>query len=166
MCHVKVVEMEKYSWSMQQPRQHGNLKLPVGGLCNLVSSSLVLEIVDEVRHILCVKVREELPPSEEDWESEATVTRSYDPRAKAEKMQVGRQKTSTEMTAKQVLRKIEGATPSGRREFRAMEKHRHEVLNEEKKKRGSASMTQDPFNDKESILSRTSNRSSQQRSSC
>jgi len=25
----KVVEMEKYSWSMQQPRQHGNLKLPV-----------------------------------------------------------------------------------------------------------------------------------------
>ena len=88
MCHVKVVEMEKYSWSMQQPRQHGNLKLPVGGLCNLVSS-LVLVIVDDVRHILCVKVREELPPSEEDWESEATVTRSYDPRAKAEKMQVG-----------------------------------------------------------------------------
>jgi len=118
----KVVEMEKYSWSMQQPRQHGNLKLPV---------------------------REELPPSEEDWESEATVTRSYDPRAKAEKMQV--------------LRKIEGATPSERKEFRAMEKHRHEVLNEEKKKRGSASMTQDPFNDKESIPSRTSNRSSQQR---
>ena len=38
-----------------------------------------------------LKVREELPPSEEDWESEATVTRSYDPRAKAEKMQVGRQ---------------------------------------------------------------------------
>ena len=36
-----------------------------------------------------LKVRAELPPSEEDWESEATVTRSYDPRAKAEKMQVG-----------------------------------------------------------------------------
>ena len=25
----KVVEMEKYSWSMQQPKQHGHLKLPV-----------------------------------------------------------------------------------------------------------------------------------------
>lgn len=113
----KVVEMEKYSWSMQQPKQHGYLKLPE---------------------------RAELPPSEEDWEAEATVTRSYDPRAKAEKMQV--------------LRKIEGATPSERREFRAMEKHRHEVLNEEKKKQGSASMTQDdPFH------SRTSIRSSQQR---
>jgi len=96
----KVVEMEKYSWSMQQPKQHGHLKLPV---------------------------RAELPPSSEDWEAEATVTRSYDPRAKAEKMQV--------------LRKIEGATPSERREFRALEKHRHEVLNEEREKRGLASMT-------------------------
>ena len=66
------------------------------------------------------------------------------------------------MTAIQVLRKIEGATPSERREFRAMEKHRHEVLNEEKKKQGSASMTQD---DGEFILSRTSNCSSKQRSS-
>ena len=37
-----------------------------------------------------LKERAELPPSEEDWEAEATVTRSYDPRAKAEKMQVGR----------------------------------------------------------------------------
>ena len=33
-------------------------------------------------------MRAELPPSEEDWELEATVTRSYDPRAKAEKMKV------------------------------------------------------------------------------
>ena len=41
----------------------------------------------------------------------------------------------------QVLRKIEGATPSERREFRALEKHRHEVLNEEREKRGLASMT-------------------------
>ena len=70
------------------------------------------------------------------------------------------------MTAKQVLRKIEGATPSERKEFRAMEKHRHEVLNEEKKKRGPASMVKDPFNDQESNPSRTSSRSSQQRSSC
>ena len=53
---------------MQQPKQHGYLNLPV---------------------------RAELPASGEDWEGEATVTRSYDPRAKAEKMQV--------------LRKIEGA---------------------------------------------------------
>ena len=29
MCYTKVVEMEKYSWSMQQPKQHGYLKLPV-----------------------------------------------------------------------------------------------------------------------------------------
>ena len=34
-------------------------------------------------------MRAELPASGEDWEAEATVTRSYDPRAKAEKMQVG-----------------------------------------------------------------------------
>ena len=33
-------------------------------------------------------MRAELPPSEEDWELEATVTRSYDPKAKAEKMKV------------------------------------------------------------------------------
>jgi len=111
----KVVEMEKYSWSMQQPRQHGHLKLPV---------------------------RAELPPSEEDWESEATVTRSYDPRAKAEKMQV--------------LRKIEGATPSERKVFRALEKHRHEVLNEEKEKGGPASKTKDDFS-RESISSRATN---------
>lgn len=111
----KVVEMEKYSWSMQQPKQHGHLKLPV---------------------------RAELPPSEEDWESEATVTRSYDPRAKAEKMQV--------------LRKIEGATPSERKVFRALEKHRHEMLNEEKKKGGPASKTKDDFS-RESIAARASN---------
>ena len=40
-------------------------------------------------NVFPLQVRAELPPSEEDWESEATVTRSYDPRAKAEKMQVG-----------------------------------------------------------------------------
>jgi len=117
----KVVEMEKYSWSMQQPKQHGHLKLPV---------------------------RAELPPSEEDWESEATVTRSYDPRAKAEKMQV--------------LRKIEGATPSERREFRALERHRHEVLNEEKKEKGAAASKLSDVT-KDSIASRTTCTSFKQR---
>lgn len=118
----KVVEMEKYSWSMQQPKQHGYLKLPV---------------------------RAELPASGEDWEAEATVTRSYDPRAKAEKMQV--------------LRKIEGATPSQRKEFRALERHRIELLKEkEKEKQGLASKNTDDIS-RSSIGSRTISSSSQQR---
>lgn len=118
----KVVEMEKYSWSMQQPKQHGYLKLPV---------------------------RAELPASGEDWEAEATVTRSYDPRAKAEKMQV--------------LRKIEGATPSQRKEFRALERHRIELLKEkEKEKQGLASKNTDDIS-RSSIASRTISSSSQQR---
>jgi len=116
----KVVEMEKYSWSMQKPKQHGHLKLPV---------------------------RAELPPSEEDWESEATVTRSYDPRAKAEKMQV--------------LRKIEGATPSQRKEFRALERHRHEELNEKNKQGLASTMTDNISGNIDASL--TTNRSSRQR---
>ena len=65
----------------------------------------------------------------------------------------------------QVLRKIEGATPSERKVFRALEKHRHEMLNEEKKKGGLASKTKDDFS-RESIAARASNPFFKQRSSC
>ena len=51
---------------------------------------------------------------EEDWELEATIKTSYDPSKKASQMPV--------------LRKLEGATPSMRKEFRAKEKVRLEDL--------------------------------------
>ena len=63
------------------------------------------------------------------------------------------------------MRKIEGATPSERKVFRALEKHRHEVLNEEKEKGGPASKTKDDFS-RESISSRATNPFFKQRSSC
>ena len=63
----------------------------------------------------------------------------------------------------QVLRKIEGATPSERREFRALERHRHEVLNEEKKEKGAAVSKLSDIS-KESIASRTTCSSFKQRS--
>jgi len=50
----------------------------------------------------------------EDWEKEANVKKTYDAR-----------KASTKKT---VMRKIEGATPSERREFREKEKQRHARL--------------------------------------
>jgi len=118
----KVVEMEKYSWSMQQPRQHGNLQMPV---------------------------RAELPPSEEDWELEATVTRSYDPKAKAEKMKV--------------LRKIEGATPSERKVFRAMERARLDLLEEGTKRKAPVGMSLSNNTSKESVASLAGDVSFQQR---
>ena len=90
--------MEKYSWSMQQPKQHGNLKLPVSEASPVGKKRLIV-IFFFVCHNFnsrfekCeFQVRAELPPSEEDWETEATVTRSYDPKAKAEKMQVVKKK--------------------------------------------------------------------------
>lgn len=60
----------------------------------------------------------ELPPSEEDWEREAVVVRSYDPAARARE--------------RCVLRKLEGATRSERKEFRALERHRLEALQKSK----------------------------------
>jgi len=59
-----------------------------------------------------------MPPSEEDWEAEATVVTSYDPAAAARK--------------KNVLRNLQGATPSQRKEFRAEEARRHELLQAKK----------------------------------
>ena len=51
---------------------------------------------------------------DEDWEKEAIVKHSYDPKKKASQLPV--------------LMKLEGATPSQRKEFRAKEKVRHEEL--------------------------------------
>jgi len=56
----------------------------------------------------------ELPPSTEDWEAEATVINSYNPIKMAMRMPV--------------LRKLEGGTPSQRKEFRAAERVRLEML--------------------------------------
>ena len=65
----------------------------------------------------------ELPACEEDWEKEATVRKSYDPSAKAKQ------------TA--VLRKLEGATPSQRKEFRAQERERLYQLESRKETTGT-----------------------------
>jgi len=54
---------------------------------------------------------------EEDWEKEAIIKTSYDPRKKASELPV--------------LRKLEGATKGQRKEFRAHEKVRHEGLDSE-----------------------------------
>jgi len=51
---------------------------------------------------------------DEDWEKEATVKQSYDPKKKAQKTPV--------------LRNLQGATPSQRKEFRAQEKIRIDNL--------------------------------------
>ena len=51
---------------------------------------------------------------DEDWEKEAIVKHSYDSKKKASQLPV--------------LMKLEGATPSQRKEFRAKEKVRHEEL--------------------------------------
>ena len=51
---------------------------------------------------------------EENWEIEASIKTSYDPSKKASQMPV--------------LRKLEGATPSQRKEFRASEKLRLEAM--------------------------------------
>ena len=65
----------------------------------------------------------DLPPCEEDWEKEATVRKSYDPSAKAKQSAV--------------LRKLEGATPSQRKEFRAQERERLDLLNLRKEATGT-----------------------------
>ena len=83
----KIVEMAKYSWTLDRPQQHGNLELPAVG-----SSSIAFGEDDE------------------DWEKEATIKQSYDPSKKA--------------SQSNVLRKLEGATPSERKEFRAKERVR------------------------------------------
>lgn len=69
-----------------------------------------------------------LPPSEEDWEAEATVRTSYNPSLAASK--------------RNVLRKVEGATPSQRKEFRAQERQRHEEL-DKRQERGQGPSRQE-----------------------
>ena len=115
-------------------------------------------------------MRAELPPSEEDWELEATVTRSYDPKAKAEKMKVEllveRGNTdyySDSKILKQVLRKIEGATPSERKVFRAMERARLDLLEEGTKRKAPVGMSLSHNTSKESIASLAGDPSFQQR---
>jgi len=66
------------------------------------------------RPVILPVIPGELPPSEEDWEREAVVVRSYDPAAKARE--------------RCVLRKLEGATRSERKEFRALEYQRIKAL--------------------------------------
>jgi len=84
----KIVEMAKYSWALD--KEHGNLSRP------------------KISHVN--RERNPLLDDGEDWEKEATIKVSYDPKKKA--------------TEKNVLRKLEGATPSQRNEFRANERYR------------------------------------------
>jgi len=78
-----------------------------------------MRVIGDGRHPVILPVTPgELPPSEEDWEREAIVVRSYDPAARARE--------------RCVLRKLEGATRSERKEFRALERHRLEALEKSK----------------------------------
>jgi len=90
----KIVELSKYSWAMDRPGYHGNLSMP--------PPSNVQWGHDETEGL------------EENWEKEATVKQSYDPKKKAIKAPV--------------LRYVQGATPSQRKEFRAKEKVRLETM--------------------------------------
>ena len=100
LCCRKHVEVEMYRWRGQEDSQERR----------------------EVPSTPC------LPPSEEDWEQEATARRSYDPSLAASK--------------RDVLRKVEGATPSQRKEFRAQERQRHEHLGK-KQERGQGPSRQE-----------------------
>jgi len=78
-----------------------------------------MRMIGDGRHPVIMPVTPgELPPSDEDWEREAIVVRSYDPAARARE--------------RCVLRKLEGATRSERKEFRALERHRLEALEKSK----------------------------------
>jgi len=78
-----------------------------------------MRVIGDGRHPVILPVTPgELPPSDEDWEREAIVVRSYDPAARARE--------------RCVLRKLEGATRSERKEFRALERHRLEALEKSK----------------------------------
>jgi len=86
------VELSKYSWAMDRPGYHGNLSIPPSPRWGNTAT-------DDM---------------EENWEKEATVKQSYDPKKKASNAPV--------------LRYVQGATPSQRKEFRAKEKVRLETM--------------------------------------
>jgi len=88
------VELSKYSWAMDRPGHHGNLSMPPPSNIQWGNTA-----ADDM---------------EENWEKEATVKQSYDPKKKAIKAPV--------------LRYVQGATPSQRKEFRAKEKVRLETM--------------------------------------
>jgi len=88
------VELSKYSWAMDRPGYHGNLSMPPPSNPQWGHTA-----ADDM---------------EENWEKEATVKQSYDPKKKA--------------TKAPVLRYVQGATPSQRKEFRAKEKVRLETM--------------------------------------
>lgn len=97
----KIVEAARYKWASEPEKTNG---------------------ATVRRDLEAMRSRTEPPRvsdhlGEEDWEKEATVAISYDPSKKC--------KETT------VLRKLQGATPSQRKEFREKEKIRHEMLKED-----------------------------------
>ena len=98
----KIVELAKYSWAIERPGQHGDLSMPPPSHIGLRNSSAMQCAGDE------------------NWEKEATVKRSYDPKKKS--------------TEAPVMRYLQGGTPAQRKEFRALEKVRIETLQSEKDK--------------------------------
>jgi len=92
----KIVELSKYSWAMDRPGYHGNLSMPPPSKVQWGNGN---DAEDGM---------------EENWEKEATVKQSYDPKKTASKANV--------------LRYVQGATPSQRKEFRAKEKVRLETM--------------------------------------
>jgi len=95
----KIVELAKYSWALEKPGHHGNLSLPPQSNINWGNNASYYD--------------------DEDWESEATVKQSYDPKKSVIK--------------KPVLRYLQGATISERNEFRAQEKARLDQIHSKDK---------------------------------
>jgi len=94
----KIVELAKYSWALDTPGCHGDLDPPLPPVISNISRAEVQKIMTK----------------DENWETEASIKESYNPSKKA--------------SSSQVLRYVQGATPSERKKFYASEKQRHELL--------------------------------------
>jgi len=97
-CDRKIVELAKYSWQLETPGCHGNFEPPPVPQETLPQSLDPQEFMSDL----------------EDWVSSGTRIDSYDPQKNCEKLNV--------------LRRLQGATRSERKKFRAAEKIRHEEL--------------------------------------
>ena len=78
----KIVELAKYSWALDKPGNHGNVKMP------------------EPQNTMTQQEISNIMTKDENWEDEATIKESYNPATKCSKSQV--------------LRRIQGVTPSER----------------------------------------------------
>jgi len=107
----KIVELAKYTWAMETSGNHGRFDAepPAPPAAPVPATGLSKS---EIQKIMT---------RDENWETEAYIKESYNPTKKA--------------SSTQVIRQVQGATPSERKKFYASEKQRHELLkrNEEEK---------------------------------